>query len=263
MDISLSGRVVLVTGGSEGIGASIAEVVATKCGARVAILSRDEDEMNRTVKQIEAKGGEAMWVKADVSNTQEVSSAINQVVKRWQRIDCLVANAGINGTWAPIEDISPDDWQKTINVNLTGTYLSVHHCVPVMKKQGGGSIVIVSSINGTRTFSNEGASAYAASKAGQFALTKMLALELAPSRIRVNVICPGAIESEIHDKTERKNLDEIETPVEFPEGNIPLTGGAYGKPEQIAALVAFLLSDLADHVTGTPVWIDGGQSLLV
>ena len=95
---------------------------------------------------------------------------------------------------------------KAIDVNLTGTYLAVHHCVPFLREAGGGSIVIMASINGTRTFSNEGASAYAASKAGQFAFAKMLALELARSKIRVNVICPGAIESQIHDKTKRVNL---------------------------------------------------------
>jgi NAD(P)-dependent dehydrogenase (short-subunit alcohol dehydrogenase family) len=138
----------------------------------------------------------------------------------------------------------------------------VHHCVPFLRAAGGGSIVIMASINGTTTFSNEGASAYAASKAGQFAFAKMLALELARSKIRVNVICPGAIESQIHDKTKRVNLASIETPTIFPEGDIPLTGGEFGTPEQVASLTAFLMSDLASHITGTPVWIDGGQSLI-
>lgn len=91
----------------------------------------------------------------------------------------------------------------------------------------------------------------------------MLALELTPSKIRVNVICPGAIESDIHDKTKRKNLEKIETRVEFPDGKIPLTDGEFGKPEQVASMVAFLLCDLSDHITGTPIWIDGGQSLIV
>lgn len=260
--IELQDQVVIVTGGSEGIGAGIAKTVAA-CGAKVAILSRDQDEMNATVEKIRSAGGEAMWVQADVSQSREVASAVQEVAKRWNRIDCLVANAGINGTWAPVDELTPEDWKQTIDVNLTGTYLCVHHCVPELRKQGRGSIVIISSINGTRTFSNEGASAYAASKAGQLALGKMLALELAPSKIRVNIICPGAIESEIHDKTEREHLERIETPVEFPEGNIPLTGGKMGTPQQVADLTAFLLSDLASHITGTPVWIDGGQSLLM
>jgi NAD(P)-dependent dehydrogenase (short-subunit alcohol dehydrogenase family) len=261
MQITLEGRVVIVTGGSEGIGASIAKTLA-KCGAKVAIFSRDEDEMQKVVDGIESDGGQAMWAKADVTNSEEVVAGVRKVLERWRRIDGLVANAGINGTWAPIESLSPEQWRKTIDVNLTGTYLAIHHSVPHLKANGG-SIVIMSSINGTRTFSNEGASAYAASKAGQYALAKMLALELAQSKVRVNVICPGAIESEIHDKTQRDDLKEIETPSEFPEGTIPLTGGKMGSPEQVANLTAFLLSDLSSHITGTPVWIDGGQSLLI
>lgn len=262
MNIDPSDRVVAVTGGSAGIGAAIAKMAA-QCGAKVAVMARDEDEIRKIVSEIENDGGQAMAAKADVTISDEVDAAFNQIAKRYGRIDGVVANAGINGTWAPIDQLSPEQWRKTIDVNLTGTYLTIHHSVPHLRKQGSGSIVIMSSINGTRTFSNEGASAYASSKAGQFALAKMLALELAPSKIRVNVICPGAIESDIHDKTKRNNLKQIETPVEFPEGNIPLTGGEYGKPEQVASMVAFLLCDLSDHITGTPIWIDGGQSLIV
>lgn len=262
MNIDLSNRVVAVTGGSAGIGAAIAKMAA-RCGAKVAVMARENDEMQQIVSEIENDGGQAMAAKADVTISDEVDAAFNQIAKKYDRIDGVVANAGINGTWAPIDQIPPEQWRKTIDVNLTGTYLTIHHGVPHLRKQGGGSIVIMSSINGTRTFSNQGASAYASSKAGQFALAKMLALELAPSKIRVNVICPGAIESGIHDKTKRKNLGQIETAVEFPEGKIPLTDGEYGKPEQVANMVAFLLCDLSDHITGTPIWIDGGQSLIV
>jgi NAD(P)-dependent dehydrogenase (short-subunit alcohol dehydrogenase family) len=219
--------------------------------------------MQEIVSAIESDGGQAMAAVADVTESDQVKAAFDQIVKKYGRLDGVVANAGINGTWTPIDEMTPDQWRKTIDVNLTGTYLTIHHSVPHLRKQGSGSIVIMSSINGTRTFSNEGASAYASSKAGQYALAQMLALELAQSKIRVNVICPGAIESNIHDKTNRKNLEKIETPVEFPEGNIPLTGGEYGKPEQVASMVSFLLCDLSDHITGTPVWIDGGQSLIV
>tara|TARA_R110002073_G_scaffold75697_3_gene184586 strand:- start:4873 stop:5661 length:789 start_codon:yes stop_codon:yes gene_type:complete len=262
MNIELNDRVVVITGGSEGIGKGIAVEVA-KCGAKVAVIARDEDELQDVVDVIESDGGTAIWATADVTNSSEMKTAIEKIVNHFGRLDGLVANAGTNGKWAPIDELTPEEWRSTIDVNLTGTYLAVHHCVPHLRRQGSSSIVIMSSINGTRTFSNEGASAYAASKAGQFALAKMLALELAPAKIRVNVICPGAIESEIHDKTERQHLEKIETPVEFPEGNIPLTGGEFGTPKQVAYLTAFLLSNLSDHITGTPVWIDGGQSLIV
>lgn len=262
MNIDLSNRVVVVTGGSSGIGAGIAKLAA-QCGASVAVMARKEDKMQEIVSEIENAGGRAMAAKADVTSSEEVAAAFNQIAKKYGRIDGVVANAGTNGTWTPIDEMSPEQWRKTIDVNLTGTYLTIHHSVPHLRKQGSGSIVIMSSINGTRTFSNQGASAYASSKAGQFALAQMLALDLAPSRIRVNVICPGAIESNIHNKTKRENLKKIETPVEFPEGNIPLTDGEYGEPEQVASMVAFLLCDLSNHITGTPVWIDGGQSLII
>lgn len=262
MNIDLSDRVVAVTGGSSGIGAGIAKTAA-QCGAKVAVIARDIDEMQEVVLQVQSLGGQAMAVTADVTASDQVRAAFDKIADQYGRLDAVVANAGINGTWAPIDEISPEQWRKTIDVNLTGTYLTIHHCLPHLRKQDNGSIVIMSSINGTRTFSNEGASAYAASKAGQFALAKMLALELAPSKIRVNVICPGAIESDIHDKTKRRNLEKIETPVEFPDGNIPLSDGEFGKPEQVANMVAFLLCDLSDHITGTPIWIDGGQSLIV
>lgn len=262
MNISLEGKVVLVTGGSEGIGEGIARLAA-ESGAKVAILSRDEDEMQSVVDEINSQHGEAMWVAADVTKEDEVNHAVERVVQQWGQLDVLVANAGTNGTWTPVDEMSPDDWRSTIDVNLTGTYLAVHFAVPHIRKAGGGSIVIMSSINGTRTFSNEGASAYAASKAGQFALGQMLALELAPAKIRVNVICPGAIESGIHEKTEREHLERIEHPVEFPEGKIPLTEGAMGSPKEVAQLAVFLMSDAASHITGSPVWIDGGQSLVV
>src|SRR5690606_17338744 len=181
---------------------------------------------------------------------------------RFGRLDAVVANAGINGVWAPIETLTPAEWDKTISVNLRGTYLTIHHSVPALERAGGGSIVIVSSINGTRSFSTPGASAYSATKAAQVAMAQQLALELGQRKIRVNAVCPGAIESQIDDNTEKRDSDKAGIPVEFPEGDIPLTGGKSGKAADVADVIVFLCSDAARHVTGTPIWIDGGQSLL-
>ncbi|MCA9133047.1 MAG: SDR family oxidoreductase [Planctomycetales bacterium] len=257
----MSDKVMWITGGSEGIGRGIA-LLAAQCGAKVAVTGRDREPLQQVVDEIEQQGGQAMAAPADVSSPAEVEQAVQTVIGRWQRLDCVCANAGTNGTWAPIDELSPEEWSTTLAVNLTGTYLTIHHAVPHLRAAGGGSIVIMSSVNGTRMFSNSGASAYAASKAGQLALGQMLALELAPAKIRVNVICPGAIESNIHEKTEREHLEQIQTPVNFPEGKIPLTAGKMGTPLQVAQLAVFLVSDAANHITGTPVWIDGGQSLL-
>lgn len=261
MEISLKNKVAWITGGGEGIGRGIA-LLAAQCGAKVAVTGRDTDPLQSVVAEIERQGGEAMSAPADVSQSDQVQQAVEQIIQRWGRLDFVCANAGTNGTWAPVDELTPDQWSSTIAVNLTGTYLTIHHSVPHLRSQGGGSIVIMSSVNGTRMFSNEGASAYATSKAGQLAFGQMLALELAPSKIRVNVICPGAIESNIHEKTDREHLEKIETPVEFPEGQIPLTHGEMGTPHQVAQLTVFLASDAAAHITGTPVWIDGAQSLL-
>jgi len=128
-------------------------------------------------------------------------------------------------------------------------------------KQRGGSVIVNASVNGTRVFSNSGATAYASTKAAQVAMTKMLALEVARHKVRVNVICPGAIDTEIDDNTERRDLDGIGVPQEFPEGPHPLTGKP-GTSQEVAQLVLFLASDASRHVTGTEIWIDGGESLL-
>ncbi|SRR6056297_396458 len=259
MKIDLKDRVIVVTGGSEGIGRQIAKTVAT-CDGKVAIISRDEDDMRAVVDSIKSDGGDAFYVAADVSDDSQLNQAFRRIAEHHGRIDGVVPNAGTNGTWAPVDELSPDDWRRTIDVNLTGTFLTVHNAVPYLRERGG-SIVIMSSINGTRTFTSEGATAYASSKAGQLALGKMLALELAEAKIRVNVICPGGIHSNIHDKTERQNLQKIKIPADEDQQTIPLTEGEMGDPEDIANLTAFLLSDLASHITGTPIWVDGGQSL--
>jgi NAD(P)-dependent dehydrogenase (short-subunit alcohol dehydrogenase family) len=145
---------------------------------------------------------------------------------------------------------------------VTGTFLTIQYAVPHLKKRGG-AVVITSSVNGTRTFSNTGATAYSTSKAAQVAMGKMLALELADSRVRVNIICPGAITTNIEESTEKRHLEEIQEPAEYPEGSIPLTDGSPGSAEQVAQLVLFLVSDASSHITGTEMWIDGGSSLLV
>ncbi|NCD21267.1 MAG: SDR family oxidoreductase, partial [Actinobacteria bacterium] len=187
---------------------------------------------------------------------------VGRVEREYGRLDVVLANAGINGVWAPLEELTVEDWRTTIDVNLTGTFITVKHATPLLKRQGG-SVIITSSINGTRTFSNTGASAYSSSKAGQVAFAKMIAVELAPAKVRVNVICPGAIDTEIDDNTEERDTDQAGVPVQFPEGSIPLTGSTPGSSEQVADLVLFLASDASSHITGTEVWIDGGQSLLV
>jgi NAD(P)-dependent dehydrogenase (short-subunit alcohol dehydrogenase family) len=252
-------KVAFISGGGSGIGEAAATLLAQR-GVNVALAGRTPDELIEVAEMIKRAGGSAITVACDVSDEESVRSAIATTVQEWGRLDVVVANAGVNGTWAGIEDLSVDDFRTTLDINLVGTFTTIKYAVPHLRRRGG-SVIITSSVNGTRMFSNSGASAYSSSKAGQVALAKMLAVELGPDKIRVNVICPGAINTEIADNTDADN-DEVKVPVEYPEGNIPLTGGKPGSAEQIGELIAFLASDGANHISGTEIWIDGAQSLL-
>jgi NAD(P)-dependent dehydrogenase (short-subunit alcohol dehydrogenase family) len=254
----MHGKVAFVTGAGSGIGEASARLLAAR-GARVTLVGRTEDELEEVAAGIRSEGGEAITAVADVSDEDAVEQAVRATLEQFGRLDVVVANAGVNGTWAGIEDLSVEDFRSTLEINLTGTFITLKATVPHVGR--GGSAVVIASVNGTRIFSNTGASAYSASKAGQVALTKMLAVELGPRGIRVNVICPGAIDTEISDNTDAQNED-VKIPVEYPEGHIPLTGSEPGTSQQVADLVAFLASDAASHISGTEVWIDGAQSLL-
>lgn len=257
----LDGKVALVTGAGSGIGRASALTLAG-AGAAVVVLGHRKEHADDVLAEIERAGGTGMAVGGDVADEAGMAGIVDQVDERFGRLDVVLANAGINGVWAPLDELTVDEWRTTIDTNLTGTFITVKYAAPLLRRQGG-SVVITSSINGTRTFSNTGASAYSSSKAGQVAFAKMVAVELAQDRVRVNVICPGAIETEIDDNTEQRDLDDVQVPVEYPEGQIPLTHGRPGSAQQVADLVLFLASDAAAHITGTEVWIDGGQSLLV
>lgn len=258
--MQFSGKVALITGGGSGIGKATAILMA-QAGAKVAVLGRSQEKLAKTVAEIQQQGGEALALATDISQPEQLQPAVAQMINQWHRLDIVFAHAGINGVWAPLEELEPEEWQQTLNVNLTGTFLTVKYAVPHLKKQGG-AIVVTSSVNGTRMFSNTGATAYMTSKAGLVAFTKAIALELAKHRVRANVICPGAIDTNVDSSTERRDLEEVREPVKYPAGKIPLTDGAPGSSDQVAQLVLFLASDAASHITGTEIWIDGAESLL-
>ena len=258
--MELQGKVAVITGGGSGIGEATAQRFAAE-GARVAICGRTREKLNTTAAEAKGAAGEIIAIEADVADPNDMQRLYQEVDERWGRLDIVFAHAGINGVWAPIEELEPKEWNRTLQINLSGTFYTVKYGVPLLKRRGG-SIIITSSINGTTRFSGLGASAYSASKAGQLAFMKLMALELAGHGIRVNAICPGAIDTDIEEHTERRDTEAMEDIALYPQGSIPLTGGAPGQPEQVAELVLFLASDRASHITGTPVWIDGGESLL-
>jgi len=260
-EIAMSVAVALVTGAGSGIGKAAALKLASD-GFAIGALGRTADEIASTVAEIDAAGGKGVSLLADIADERQMAEAVGQLVKRFGRLDVVVANAGINGVWAPIDDLTVAEWNATISVNLTGTFLTIRASVPELKRSGGGSIVVVSSINGTRTFTTPGATAYTATKAGQVAMVQQLALELARHHIRINAVCPGEIETSIDANTRLRKEDETAIPVVWPAGQVPITGGRPGRSEDVADVIAFLASDQSRHVTGSPIWVDGGQGLL-
>lgn len=256
----LEQKVAFITGGASGIGAGTARRFAQE-GAIVVLADVQDEDGQKLQEEIEKSGQRTLYVNCDVSQPESVQNAIKTTIKQFGRLDIVFANAGINGVWTPIEELQPEEWDKTININLKGTYLTVHFAVPHLKQAGGGSIIITSSVNGTRTFSNPGASAYSTSKAGQVAFMKMIALELGRHNIRCNAICPGAIHTNIQERTEQRHTEEIGIKVELPEGSPALHEGQ-GNPIDVADTCLFLASDLGRHVSGVEIFVDGGASLL-
>ncbi|HYE58378.1 MAG TPA: SDR family NAD(P)-dependent oxidoreductase [Rhodothermales bacterium] len=254
-------KVVLVTGGGSGIGRATALRFAAE-GARVVIIGRTADELEDAAREIEERGGEVLPVVADISDAEAMEQAYKQTDARFGRLDVVFVHAGVNGTWAPLDTMTLEEWEETIRINLTGTFLTIKPAIARLRKSGGGAIVVTSSVNGNTLFVNAGASAYSASKAGQVALVKQLAVELARDKIRVNAILPGWIDTNVGQTGEKRDTERIEVKREFPEGSVPLTGGGPGQPEQVAEVVLFLASERASHVTGASIVVDGGESLV-
>lgn len=256
------GKTAIVTGAGSGIGRATAVRLA-KEGANVALFDLKDDRTLEVEKELSSIRQEcARAFDVDISNPERLEKAVLEAVEIFGGIDIVFANAGINGVLSPVDEMKPKDWEQTLRVNLNGTFLTVKYAVPHLKKRGKGSIIITSSVNGTRVFTGFGMIAYSTTKAGQVAFAKMAALELARFKIRVNVVCPGAISTNIDQSTKKQGgLEEITIPIEFPEGGQPLAEGP-GQPEDVADLVAFLASDESRHITGSQIFIDGAESLL-
>lgn len=256
----LNGKVAFITGGASGIGEGAARRFVQE-GAQVAIADMQDELGQQVCRELAAEGHQTLYVHCDVSQAPSVKAAIDTTVQHFGRLDIVFANAGINGVWAPIDELQPEEWNTTLNINLTGTYLTIHYAVPYLKQNNGGSIIITSSVNGTRTFSNPGASAYSTSKAGQVAFMKMVALELGRHNIRCNAICPGAIHTHIDERTQKRHTEQLGIEVELPQGN-PAVDQGVGDIFEVADTCLFLASELGRHVSGVEIFVDGGASLL-
>ncbi|MES2463986.1 MAG: SDR family NAD(P)-dependent oxidoreductase [Armatimonadota bacterium] len=256
----LDSRVAFITGAASGIGAATARRFAEE-GAAVAIADIQKEAGERLRDELTAAGHQALFTYCDVSVPDSVQAAVETTVRQFGALHIVCANAGINGMFAPVDDLQPDEWDRTLAVNLKGTFLTVHFTVPHLKKAQGGSIIITSSVNGTRSFSFAGASAYSTSKAGQVAFMKMMSLELGRYGIRCNAVCPGAIHTNINDSTTHRNTESIRIRVQMPEGN-PVLNKGWGEANDVAGACLMLASDLGRHISGLELFVDGGASLL-
>jgi len=245
----VEGKVALVTGAGMGLGQASAILLAQE-GARVVVSDIREDVGQATVDTIKGQGGDAIFVKADVSNSAEVQKLMKACVKQYDRLDVLHNSAGI---WmarkdAPVAEVSEDIWHSTIAVNLTGTFLCCKYAIPIMMENNSGSIINMSSISGVAATTYH---SYSASKGGIISLTRSIAVSYAPYNIRANALCPGVIETPMTQAI-RDDPQWIETYIK----KTPL--GRLGKPTDIAYLVLYLASEESSYVTGTAISIDGG-----
>ncbi len=247
--MELKDKVAIVTGSGRGIGEGIAIQLAKK-GAASVVMDRSLANAQAVVKKIEADGGKAMAVEADVSKKATLQAMVDAVVKKYGRLDILVNNAGIESTPMLLKDIPEEQWDRVQSINLKGVFLCCQAVIPQMMKQGGGRIINISSLAGRRmTFF--GSAEYTASKHGVNGLTLHLAWELADSHITVNSICPGAILTPLaHEGTTQEYRDMVT------KRSIPL--GRWGTPEDIAGAVTYFASDDAAWVTGQIIDVDGG-----
>ncbi|MEI2580218.1 SDR family oxidoreductase [Scytonema sp. PRP1] len=243
----LYGKVALVTGASSGIGRATA-IAFARAGAKVVAASRRLIEGEETVRRIQEVGGEAIFVKTDVSNAAEVEALVNKTVNIYGRLDCAFNNAGIPSSGS-LTDVSEDDWNRVIDVNLKGTWLCLKYEIPAMLEQGSGAIVNVASVGGIVGFA--GYASYCASKGGVIALSRAAAIEYAKSGIRINIVSPGAINTDMLAIHPVDVLNQI-------MAKHPI--GRSGKPEEVAEAVVWLCSDAASFVTGQNMMIDGGYS---
>lgn len=248
--VSLKGKVVFVTGGETGIGRSIA-LTCANAGAGVCIAGLSDEHLATTLAEIDALGREpGLSIRADISDASQVDSIIDAVNARWGRLDAAIANAGMSLGRESAHELPLSDWQKVLDVSLTGTFLTVTAAARYLIEQGqGGSILATGSSTAIRVI--PGAAAYIAAKGGVQALMNAMALELAAHKIRVNTIIPGP--------TRTPAMEAMKEHMEAAQASVPL--GELVDPDELGQLVAFAISDAVPHMTGSQIKIDSGRTI--
>ena len=247
----LSGRVAIVTGAAMGIGKACA-VALCRAGAQVVLADIDVAAGEATRAEIAAAGGEAIFVRCDVTRLADIEAAAAAAVERFGGIDILVNNAA-RAIGGKVDEIDEASWSTVISTNLSSVWRGMKVCVPLMKQRGGGSIVSMSSVQALTGFS--GWAAYAAAKGGINSLTQQAAIDLAPHGIRVNAVAPGTIMTPLNEKVFREHPDP-DALIRTWNAAHPI--GRFGQPEEVAEAVLFLASDRASFITGTILRVDGG-----
>jgi 3-oxoacyl-[acyl-carrier protein] reductase len=245
---SLKDKVALVTGASQGIGWDIAQALVV-AGAKVAVAARTEEKLALLVGEIETAGGEALAVKMDVADAEQVKTGFKQVIEKFGRLDILVNNAAITRDGLAVR-MKPDDWDAVMRTNLTGAHLCIQQALGTMMRARAGRIINVSSV--VAQMGNAGQANYVAAKAGLIGLTKAIAMEIASRNITVNAVAPGFIETPMTDVLSDKVKEEL-------KARIPL--GRLGVPRDVAASIVFLASDEAAYITGHVLDVNGGMYL--
>jgi 3-oxoacyl-[acyl-carrier protein] reductase len=245
---SLKDKVAVITGASQGIGRDAALALAG-AEAKVAIAARNEEKLASLANNIAAAGGEALAVRMDVADAEQVKAGFKQIVEKFGRLDILVNNAAITRDGLAMR-MKKDDWNAVLETNLTGAYLCIQQALPVMMKARAGRIINISSV--VAQSGNAGQANYVAAKAGLIGLTKAIAVEIASRGITVNAVAPGFIETPMTDVLPDKVKEELKT-------RIPL--GRMGSPGDVCAAILFLASDEAGYITGHVLNVNGGMHL--
>jgi 3-oxoacyl-[acyl-carrier protein] reductase len=245
---SLKDKVALVTGASQGIGWDIAQALVV-AGAKVAVAARTGEKLALLVGEIEAAGGEAIAVKMDVADAEQVKTGFKQVLEKFGRLDILVNNAAITRDGLAVR-MKPDDWDAVIRTNLTGAHLCIQQALGTMMRARAGRIINVSSV--VAQMGNAGQANYVAAKAGLIGLMKAIAMEIASRNITVNAVAPGFIDTPMTNVLSDKVKEEL-------KARIPL--GRLGVPRDVAASIVFLASDEAAYITGHVLDVNGGMYL--
>ncbi len=252
----LNARSVIVTGAANGIGRAIARAFAA-AGARVVVADRLADDGDRTVAEITAEGGTAVFVDTDVSRAEDAARLVTETVERFGGLDVLVNNAGVGGSRAPVHELEPDDFDRVIAVNLRGTFLCAKYAIPHLLADRTGSIINTASTYGV--IAAPLSVAYCASKAAIINLTRQMAIDYGPQGLRVNALCPGYIDTGLGRRGPSLTPEEFAAASQVRETAAALQPlGRQGSPAEVAEAAVFLASDAASFITGAALPVDGG-----